>query len=376
MDLFEITGSVEAAMEERARKQQLPIGGTMELLPLCNMNCRMCYIRLSRKQMEKQGRMLSCDEWLHIAEEMRHAGVLFLMLTGGEPLMYPDFERLFTELTQMGFIITMNTNATLMDRHMADLIASTPIRRLNITLYGADDETYGRLCNNPKGFTQVMRAVNLIEERGLRYGFNATIVPENFHQIQQLFDIANAHHVKMDAVDYMFPPMRKEGMNVESFVRLSPAESVEARFHEILARNPRVTPRMIAVNYLRKTGHYDAEEMAHLEGPNCSAGRSGFWINWKGELMACGMITEPRISLLEHPFKESWAFVTEGTKRIKRCKKCDECSFAGLCPSCTAACLTETGSTDGCPEYLCQRTRELVRRCKEILETTKGEYDL
>lgn len=376
MELFEYTGKVESMLEKRARDARQPLGGTIELLPLCNMNCKMCYIRMSRQQMEKHGRMLTCDEWLHIAEGMREAGVLFLMLTGGEPLMYPEFERLYKGLTKMGFIMTMNTNGTLIDEHWANLFDENPIRRLNITLYGTDDETYSRLCHHPKGFTQVMNAVRLLDERGLRYGFNATITPDNVHQLPELQRIADEHHVQLDSSAYLFPPMRKEGEASDSFRRLTPEEFADLRLALAERKNPGMSRRVIAVNFLRKMGHFDSDELARLEGPNCSAGRSGFWANWKGELLACGMLTEPHISLLEHPFKDCWAYITEATKAVPRCKTCDNCEMKPLCPSCSAACLTETGRVDGLPEYLCQHAKRLLSRCREILVETKGEYDL
>ena len=52
----------------------------MELLPLCNMNCKMCYVRKSKTEMDAEGRMLSCDEWLSIADEAVEAGTLFCCL--------------------------------------------------------------------------------------------------------------------------------------------------------------------------------------------------------------------------------------------------------------------------------------------------------
>ena len=38
----------------KATARRIPLGGTFEITPLCNMNCRMCYIRLSKEEQEKQ----------------------------------------------------------------------------------------------------------------------------------------------------------------------------------------------------------------------------------------------------------------------------------------------------------------------------------
>ena len=94
--------SVEHTLIKRAKERKTPINGSLELLPLCNMNCDMCYVRLSREEMERKGRLCTADEWLEIGRQMKEAGVLFLLLTGGEPLLFPDFKRMYLELRKMG----------------------------------------------------------------------------------------------------------------------------------------------------------------------------------------------------------------------------------------------------------------------------------
>lgn len=368
MDLFEFTNPVEAKLARKAQENRLPIGGTMELLPLCNMDCKMCYIRLSKAQMEAEGRMLSCDEWLRIAREAKEAGVLFLLITGGEPLLYPEFERLYTTLASMGFVISINTNGTLINEKWADMFGKYPCRVINITLYGTDDETYGRLCRNPKGFTQVMNAVKLLEERNIRFLFKCSLTPDNAKQIPQLHQIARDHHTELHDTGYMFPPVRKEGLNTEGFIRLKAKDVAVAKMMSTEAMNPGKNIKEVALHFLQRIGKANPKKMAELEGPNCNAGRNGFWINWKGEMHACGMLNEPKASLLQHSFAESWAYITEESKKIKRCQKCDKCEYMGICPSCSASCLAETGSTDGCPEFLCEYTKELVRLCQKVVE--------
>ena len=77
----------ERHLFQRAGANHIPIYGVLELLPLCNLRCDMCYIRMDLKDMESKGRLCSLDEWLSFAEEMKKAGTLFLLLTGGEPLL-------------------------------------------------------------------------------------------------------------------------------------------------------------------------------------------------------------------------------------------------------------------------------------------------
>ena len=62
MDDMQYYGTAERRLFMRARETNTPINGSLELLPLCNMNCDMCYVRLSKQEMEKQGRMRTGEE--------------------------------------------------------------------------------------------------------------------------------------------------------------------------------------------------------------------------------------------------------------------------------------------------------------------------
>ena len=145
MERIEDDDTIERQLLARAKYSHAPINGSLELLPICNMNCDMCYVRLSREEVQALGGLHTADEWIGVGQQMKEAGVLFLLLTGGEPLLFPDFKRLYTELRSMGFIITINTNGTLVDEKWADFFGRNKPRRVNITLYGANEEEYSRL---------------------------------------------------------------------------------------------------------------------------------------------------------------------------------------------------------------------------------------
>ena len=75
MEQLEGATTVERMILDQAKRTRTPANGSIELLPLCNMNCDMCYVRLSREEMERQGRLRTADEWLEIGRQMKEAGV-------------------------------------------------------------------------------------------------------------------------------------------------------------------------------------------------------------------------------------------------------------------------------------------------------------
>ena len=182
--------SMEKRLIQKAYIKQAPINGSLELLPLCNMNCDMCYVRLSKAEMEQKGRLRTKEEWISLARQMKDAGTLFLLLTGGEPLLFPEFKELYKELQNMGMILTINSNGTLINEEWADFFAKHKPRRINITLYGADDQAYGKLCHYPAGFQKTVNAIRMLRDREIDVKINGSITSKNEEDIKKILDIA------------------------------------------------------------------------------------------------------------------------------------------------------------------------------------------
>ena len=65
--------TIERRLIQDAAQKRIPINGSIELLPLCNMRCDMCYVRMDRQEMESKGRLRTAEEWLEVARQMRDA---------------------------------------------------------------------------------------------------------------------------------------------------------------------------------------------------------------------------------------------------------------------------------------------------------------
>ena len=148
-------------LHAKAASLGIPLNGTFELTPCCNMSCKMCYVRLTKPEQEAIAPLRTAQEWLELGRAAKDAGMIYLLLTGGEPFLRPDFREIFQGLHKMGFVLSINTNATLIDEDTIQWLKQTAPMRVNVTLYGASNETYGRLCGNPQGFSQAVKAIRL-----------------------------------------------------------------------------------------------------------------------------------------------------------------------------------------------------------------------
>ena len=171
----------------KASITKTPLSASFELTPLCNMACRMCYVRMDKKTQESIAPLRSCDEWMDIAKQAREHGLLYILLTGGEPFTHPEFREILSGLHKEGFIVSVNSNGTLIDEQTIVWLKETPPVRVNITLYGASNETYFRLCGKPDGFTRVSKAISLLREAGITVKINLSLTPYNADDLEGIF---------------------------------------------------------------------------------------------------------------------------------------------------------------------------------------------
>jgi MoaA/NifB/PqqE/SkfB family radical SAM enzyme len=82
--------------------------------------------------------------------------MLFLLLTGGEPVLRPDFSEIYDAMSQMGPSISINTNGTMLSKQARELLERRPPSQLNVTLYGPNEATYDALCGNSRAFEKTI----------------------------------------------------------------------------------------------------------------------------------------------------------------------------------------------------------------------------
>lgn len=335
-----------------------------EVEKMCNLNCDMCYVRMSREEMEEVGRLRTMEEWTKTAEDMMKAGTLFVLLTGGEPLLYPHFRELYQKLRELGMIITINTNGTLIDEAWADFFAENKPRRINITLYGASNETYERLCHYPGGFDKAVNGIRLLRERNIDVKVNGSLAKANVDDRMKIIELGESLDAPVRIDTYMYPSVRERNHAYNNQARLDPEMAAKARV-EVLQRE---MGEEVFAQY-RKIQLDEAENTPEGEAvPGqmaCRAGKSSFVVNWQGEMRSCVVLDKPSIPLRDVEFEEAWKFTKKETESLRISARCSSCKLRKVCNTCVAAAIAETGKADGVPEYLCRYTEATVRYLKE-----------
>ncbi len=359
----------------KASQMLIPLSGTFELSPVCNFACRMCYVRKTPQEVRCSPRgILTLEDWRRIAREAREEGLLYLLLTGGEPLLWPDFWTLYDELIDMGFIISINTNGSLIDEEAIARFRRRPPQKVNITLYGASDATYKRLCGIDGVFSKVDRAIRGLREAGITVKLNCSVTPDNAADLDWIMAYAKEQRLTMAATTYMFPPVRRDPTMVGKNERFTPEEAAAYQMRYLRC----VRGEKSYQGYVQHILHGYAEPPGLDEGCvdpvdgqiRCRAGKASFWITWDGWLTPCGMMPEPKVEVKEQRFRDAWTELTEKSAALRLSGLCDKCPDRNICHPCAAIAMAETGTTEGVPRYKCRITRAMYQIARNTLTDT------
>ncbi|HEX9059433.1 MAG TPA: radical SAM protein [Clostridia bacterium] len=355
-----------------AHERHIPLVGQFELTSRCNLRCGMCYVcntTNDKKVMEKE---FSADKWLSLAREARDAGMLHLMLTGGEILMHPQFREIYEGVTEMGLRITLNTNATMITEEIAEFIGSRPPSRVSVTIYGASYETYKNICGSGEAFEKALKGIDLLLENKVPVAMRTTVVKGNKDEFDQLAEFARSRGVEFGVVNYVVP--RREGCGTDPVsLRLTPSELAEYEEYVFIEYNRRLSSERGEKSTESIINPDDKiEKVSQDEGAfQCEAGKTAFWITWDGRMLPCGLIDCPVVYPFESGFPAAWREMKRMCADIPVCSKCSNCDDKKYCMSCPARLKAETGFFDKPGDYLCNlaKQRKLLDSKRESLNT-------
>ena len=336
-------GEFSQRLHDKVAGKRIPIVGSLEVTFRCNLRCVHCYVAYGHNGIPGQTE-LTYTEIRGILDQIVDEGCLWLLLTGGEPLLRPDFLNIYTYAKRKGLLVTLFTNGTLITPRIADYLADWRPFKVEITLYGRTQETYERITGIPGSYERCMRGIDLLLERGVPLKLKTMLMTLNKHE---LWDIKA--YAESLGVEFRFDPMMNAGLDGSKeplAFRLSPEEVVQfdlgdaKRLEEWQEfsdrfRGVQANPRYLYV---------------------CSAGLHSFHIDPYGELSMCLISRVPSYDLRQGSFSEGWQEFLSQVRYQKPTEdyQCNQCELISLCGQCPGWARLEHGDPEKPVEFLCQ----------------------
>ena len=330
-------------LHEKVAGQRIPISGSLELTFRCNLRCVHCYAAHGHRGIPGK-QELTFAEICGILDQIVDEGCLWLLLTGGEPLLRPDFLDIYTYAKRKGLIITLFTNSTLISPHIADYLTDWRPFVVETTLYGRTQKTYERVTGIPGSHARCMRGIDLLLERGIPLRLKAMLMTLNRNE---LWDIKA--YAESLGVEFRFDPMIHAGLDGSRsplVFRLPPEEIVQFELVDA-DRSERWQ------EYYEK--YYGVKTDSSLLY-TCGAGLSSFHVDPYGKLCLCLVAREPSYDLCRGSFHKGWHEFLPQVRNQQSTKdyECGQCELRMLCRQCPGQAQLEHGDPEKPVEFLCQ----------------------
>jgi MoaA/NifB/PqqE/SkfB family radical SAM enzyme len=138
---------------------------------LCNMDCEHCCIDkfYVPKNWEKESgrRKFEMEDVRRLSKEADEMGLANFVITGGEPLIIPEFEQLIEAIDPSKFWIACDSNGWNLDLKKAKWLKSIGVDKMQLSLDGVDAESHDTFRRAPGSWERVIRAIDACKEAGL-----------------------------------------------------------------------------------------------------------------------------------------------------------------------------------------------------------------
>jgi radical SAM protein with 4Fe4S-binding SPASM domain len=158
-----------------------------ELTKGCNLRCVHC--RASATELSSPDD-LSTRAAKDIIDQIAEVSSPILVLSGGEPLFRSDIFELARYGTDCGLRVALATNGTLVAKEVARKIVDSGVKRVAISLDGADAATHDKFRSIPGAFDSALAGFHNLKDLGMSVQINTTIARHNAHQLPQVLALA------------------------------------------------------------------------------------------------------------------------------------------------------------------------------------------
>jgi heme b synthase len=325
-----------------------------ELTTGCNLRCIHC--RASATDLMSPDDLTyqeSCD----VIDQIAAYAPFILVLSGGEPLWRRDVFDLAERARARNIRVALATNGTLVDEATADKIVAAGIRRVAISLDGADAATHDSFRGQPGAFEAALAGFRRLKARGMSMQVNTTVSRHNEHQLPQILDLAMALGAEAFHIFLLVPVGCGLTIQDEQMVSAQHYEDILNWFYDRSLEGRIELKATCAPHYFRIVRQRRAEarragqeipEMAGTGGVahemnamtrGCLAGSGVCFISHRGEVYPCGYLPVSAGSLRDKAFHDIWdhAEVFEHLRDPDQLEgKCGFCDFKRVCLGCRA----------------------------------------
>lgn len=317
----------------------------------CNLACIHCRAASHNGPYEGE---LNTEESFRLLDQIAEVGSPIIILTGGEPLLRPDIFEIAAHGTKRGLRMVMAPNGTLITEEIARKMAESGIKRISISLDGADEASHDKFRAVEGAFKGAMNGIEHAKNAGIEFQINTTITKKNLTQIPDILKTAEklgavAHHI------FLLVPTGRGKYIADQEITSKEYEETLNWFYDQSDKTSLQLKATCAPHYYRILRQRAREEGKKITFEThgldavtrgCLGGIGFCFISHTGTVQPCGFLHTDCGNVREQTFGEIWnnsKTFLELRDYDKLTGKCGPCEYRKVCGGCRARAFEKTG---------------------------------
>lgn len=309
----------------------------------CDQRCKHCYIfsGKNRKQIDSmnweqmQDTFYNCLDFCEVYNRLP-----YFYITGGDPIMHPDFWRLLELIKDNNIPFTLLGNPFHLNDDVCKRLKEYNCQKYQLSLDGMH-ETHDWF-RKPGSFDCTLEKIGCINRAGIRSVIMTTVSGTNIKEVPDIIDTVVKAGANVFAFARYCPTVEEAntGMTPQEYREL--LDTCHQKFREYEAEGCQTyfnRKDHLWTLYEYETGIFqipeDAEEGMIYGGCNC--GNCHLTILPTGDIFACRRVQNSKVgNVFEDRIADVWVYQMEQYRDYDKFQKCSKCELKAWCRGCPA----------------------------------------
>lgn len=186
-------GSTEDYFYEYHKKKPTLFGIQIELTSRCNERCIHCYIPNQKKDDAYE---LNYDVLVKMLEDAKQMNVVSVTLSGGEPFLYKDINRIIQKCYDLDFQINILSNLTHITETNLTILIQSNISQIQVSLYSMNPEEHDFITQKRGSHAKTIQSINKLIESNIPLVISTPVMKTNFEGYKDVLKWAEDQNIK------------------------------------------------------------------------------------------------------------------------------------------------------------------------------------
>ena len=334
-----LTPNTQEFLEKHFQENPQIVSFQIELTSRCNERCIHCYIPHENKLFD-----IKPELYYSVLEQLEKMGTFGLTLSGGEPLLHPQFKEFLIAAKEKDFYISVLSNLTLLTEEIIEAMKYKNKCSVQISLYSMIPEHHDAITTIPGSFEKTKKAILRLIENDIPVQISCPTLSVNKDDYKSVLKWAHGNNVRAITDFSIMAKYNHDTGNLTS--RLSPVET-ESVILQILEEDEEYRERILGEDFIAQMENFTIDP----EAPLCGVGISSCCMVANGNVYpcsgwqdyVCGNLYQ---NTLDEIWRDSQEFRYLRSLRKKDLEECLTCDNRAFCKPCMVRNFNESQNKD------------------------------